>query len=64
MNNTIKPYRNDKHNSMIAGVCGGISNSLNIDSTLIRIGFVVGTLFAPYLFGLGYIGLAIFGSRK
>lgn len=43
----------------IAGVCGGIADYLNIDSTLVRIAFVVGTIAAggwPFVFA--YLALA------
>jgi phage shock protein C len=40
-------YRSEK-NKMIAGVAGGIAEYANIDPTLVRIGWVVGTiLLAP-----------------
>jgi phage shock protein PspC (stress-responsive transcriptional regulator) len=39
-----KLYRS-RTNTMIAGVCGGIGEYLNIDATLVRIAFVVFSLF-------------------
>jgi phage shock protein C len=39
------------------GVCGGIATYLDVDPTLVRVGFVLGTvLFGPLL--LIYLGLA------
>ena len=35
-----KPLRRS-HNSMIGGVCAGIANWLDIDPTLVRIGYVL-----------------------
>lgn len=39
-----KTFRLDKGQAKIWGVCGGIANYFNIDATLVRIGFVAGTL--------------------
>ena len=38
--NGKKLYRSDE-NKMIAGVCGGIAEYFNIDSTLVRLAWVV-----------------------
>jgi len=54
MNNVKRLYRsvNDR---MLAGVCGGIANYLNLDPTVIRLLFVLalfvtaGTMFIAYL---------------
>lgn len=43
----------------LLGVCGGIAEYLNIDSTLVRIAFVVGVIGSSAAFVLAYIGLAI-----
>lgn len=46
------------YDKMLAGVCGGIGEYLNLDSTIVRLLFVIGTFF--YLFGLiAYIVLLI-----
>lgn len=37
-------FRLDKTQGKIWGVCGGIANYFNIDPTLVRAGFVIGTL--------------------
>jgi phage shock protein C len=50
--NTKKLYRSNS-DRMIAGVCGGLGQHFDIDSTLLRIGFVV-------LFLLGGHGLLIY----
>ena len=39
-----RAFRKDKANAKLWGVCGGIANYFGIDATLVRIGFVVGTL--------------------
>lgn len=38
------PLRRTRDDRVIAGVCGGIARSLNVDPVLVRIGFVVLTL--------------------
>lgn len=42
----------------IAGVCGGIADYFNVDPTLIRIAFVIGTIASGGPFLLAYIALA------
>lgn len=37
----LKKSLKRSHNSMIAGVCGGIAEWLNIDSTIVRIAYVL-----------------------
>lgn len=46
-------FRRSSSNSVIAGVCGGLSRYLGIDPTLTRILWVVLTLVS---FGVGLIG--------
>ncbi len=48
------------HDRMIAGVCGGIADYLDWDPTLVRVGFVVLSIFSAAFPGLlVYIVLAI-----
>ncbi len=45
---------------MIAGVCGGLAKQFNIDPTLVRIGFVLLTLFAgisPWVYLILWIAI-------
>lgn len=42
----------------LMGVCGGLANYLNLDSTLIRIAFVIGVIASGGPFFLAYLGLA------
>jgi phage shock protein C len=42
----------------LLGVCGGLANYLNLDSTLVRIAFVIGVIASGGPFFLAYIGLA------
>ncbi|MCI0692096.1 PspC domain-containing protein [candidate division KSB1 bacterium] len=37
---------------MIGGVCGGIAKYFNIDPSLVRIGFVLLTIFSGMIFGI------------
>ena len=48
-----------RRDKKLFGVCGGIADALNIDSTLVRIAFVVGTIFTSGVpFIIGYLALA------
>jgi phage shock protein PspC (stress-responsive transcriptional regulator) len=44
---------------MIFGVCGGLAKATGIDSSLMRLGFVVGTIFTGSILLWIYLGLAI-----
>lgn len=54
-----KTFRLDKSNAKIWGVCGGIANYFGIDATLVRIGFVAGTLIGLGSLLLVYIAIAL-----
>ena len=41
---TTRGFRLDKYNGKLMGVCAGIGDYFGIDPTLVRIGFVVGTI--------------------
>ena len=41
---TTRGFRLDKDNGKLMGVCAGIGEYFGIDPTLVRIGFVVGSL--------------------
>lgn len=47
-----------RRDKKIMGVCGGLADYFNIDSTLVRIAFVVGTIASGGPFILAYIALA------
>jgi phage shock protein PspC (stress-responsive transcriptional regulator) len=40
----VKKLRRSKIDRMLSGVCGGIANYLNIDSTIIRVIFAILTV--------------------
>lgn len=46
-------------NKVFAGVCGGIAEYLQVDATLVRVFFVVGTILTGGLGLLGYIALVV-----
>lgn len=54
-----KRLRRARFDKKIAGVCGGIADYLNIDSTLVRLIFVVGTIASAGTFIPLYIALWI-----
>lgn len=54
-----KAFRLDKSNARVWGVCGGIANYFGIDTTLVRIGFVLGTLIGFGSLLLIYIAIAL-----
>ena len=52
-----RKLRRSKHDKVLAGVCGGIAEYFNIDSTIIRLGFVLmafpgGLGFLAYIVGI------------
>lgn len=54
-----KNFRLDKANAKLWGVCGGIANYFGIDVTLVRIGFVAGTLIGFGSLLLVYLAVAL-----
>ena len=46
-----KPFRRS-HNSMIAGVCGGIAEWFGWDPTLVRVGYVILSVFSAAFPGI------------
>jgi len=54
-----KRFGLDKSNAKIWGVCGGIANYFGIDATLVRIGFVAGTLIGFGSLLLVYLVIAL-----
>lgn len=51
--------KRDKADKMIAGVCSGIAKEYDIDVSIVRIGFVLGTLMGFGLPVVVYIVLAL-----
>ncbi|WP_456425301.1 PspC domain-containing protein [Rhodocaloribacter sp.] len=50
-----KSLTRSSHNRMIAGVCGGIAEYFGWDPTLVRVGYVLGSLFFA-----GFPGLLVY----
>lgn len=55
----IKKLYRSKNNRMLAGVCGGIGEYLNLDPTVIRLLFVLGTFMSGGTGIFAYLVLAI-----
>lgn len=49
----------DKANGKVFGVCAGIANHFGIDTTLVRVGFVLGTLIGFGSLILVYLAIAL-----
>ena len=54
-----KSFRLDKSNAKLWGVCSGIANYFNVDTTLVRAGFVVGALVGVGSLFLVYAAIAL-----
>ena len=53
MSNSLqKPLRRSTTNSMVTGVCGGLAEWLDWDPTLVRVLYVVGSIFSAAVPGL------------
>lgn len=53
-----KRLTRSRYDKKLFGVCGGIADYLNLDSTLVRIAFVIGTIASGGPFILAYLALA------
>lgn len=64
MNEPKKLYRVEK-GAMLCGVCGGIAEYFNLDPSLIRLLWVVGSFFTAVVGGVAlYIAAAVILPRK
>ena len=60
-------FETDKENGKLLGVCAGIANATGVDATLVRVGFVLATLFLFHGFFLPLVAygvLAIVGKPR
>ena len=57
--NDIKTRTRSKSNRMIAGVCAGLADYLNIDPTVVRLLFVLGFFLAGPGILIAYLIMAI-----
>ena len=58
-----KLYRS-RNDRMLTGLCGGIAAYFNIDSTLVRVGFVVLEFLTAGLLIIGYLIVAIIVPKE
>ena len=59
----MKPFRLDKGNAMLLGVCSGIAKSLGIDATVVRVGVIALTLFGGFPWTcIAYVAAAWFAK--
>lgn len=58
MSTSFKQLYRSRENRMIGGVCGGLGEYLGIDPTLVRIGFILGSLLG-WIVALGLIYLVM-----
>lgn len=58
MSTSFKQLYRSRENRMIGGVCGGLGEYLGIDPTLVRIGFILGSLLG-WVVALGLIYLVM-----
>ncbi|TMM50390.1 PspC domain-containing protein [Qipengyuania marisflavi] len=54
-----KSFSLDRRNAKALGVCSGIARHYGIDATLVRIGFVLGTILGFGSFVLIYLAIAL-----
>ncbi|GMM92773.1 PspC domain-containing protein [Qipengyuania sp. MTN3-11] len=54
-----RKFRLDKRHGKLMGVCAGIGNHFGVDTTLVRIGFVLGTLLGFGSFLLIYLAIGL-----
>ena len=51
----VRQLRRSQTDRKLSGVCGGVAEYLNIDSTVVRIGVVVGTILSGGWLALAYV---------
>ncbi|MGI8944021.1 MAG: PspC domain-containing protein, partial [Qipengyuania sp.] len=54
-----KTFRLDRERGKLMGVCAGIANYFGVDTTLVRAGFVIGTLVGFGSFILIYLAIGL-----
>ncbi|HAY35578.1 MAG: PspC domain-containing protein [Bacteroidetes bacterium] len=52
---STRKLKKTPHDKMVAGVCGGIADYFGIDSTLVRVGYVILSVLAT-----GFPGLIVY----
>lgn len=54
-----KSFRLDRHNGKLMGVCSGIANYFGIDTTIVRVAFVIGTILGVGSLMLVYLAIGL-----
>ena len=52
-------FRLDRRDGKVMGVCAGIGNYFGVDTTLVRIGFVIGAMLSVGTAGLIYLAIGL-----
>lgn len=61
----MRNFAVDRSEARLMGVCAGLANMLNVDPTIVRIGFVVATLLGGWPWTvIAYVALGIVGNAK
>lgn len=55
----IMNLKKSKTDRVLFGVCGGLSESLNIDAPFLRLGFIIGAIFSGTMLFWIYLILAV-----
>ncbi|KAB7647855.1 PspC domain-containing protein [Polymorphobacter fuscus] len=58
------PFRLDKANARLMGVCAGIANYTGIETVWIRVAFVAGTLFGFGSLALVYLIIGLVADKQ
>lgn len=64
MNKVSRSFFLDKPNGKLMGVCSGIARYFNIDTTLVRIGFVFGTLLGAGSLIIVYLAVGFIANAE
>jgi phage shock protein PspC (stress-responsive transcriptional regulator) len=58
------PFRLDKANGKLMGVCAGIANYTGIETVWVRVGFVAGTIFGFGSLALIYLIIGLVADKQ
>ena len=58
------PFRLDKANGKLMGVCAGIANYTGIETVWVRVGFVAGTIFGFGSLALLYLIIGLVADKQ
>lgn len=58
------PFRLDKANGKLMGVCSGIANYTGIETVWVRVGFVAGTVFGFGSLALIYLIIGLVADKQ